>query len=162
MTQHKHQPLPIGQLTHGRLQPAATLVLQHLVFGARATGRQVLSRIPFHAIRIDRGPRNPSFPPASCLEPIETPIDENPCEPYLKGKVLAERPHMGVGLHERILYCLISVRRVAQVMKRNAGRAALMALNKGSIGLPRLVQLTGGLEGFHAHGDGGVGFSAGF
>ena len=162
MTQHKHQPLPIGQLAHGRLQPATTLVLQHLVLGARPAGRQVLRRIPFHAIRIDRGPRNPSFPPAPGLQPIETPVNEDPREPYLKGEILAERPHMRVGLHKRILYGLIGVGRIAQVMKRNASRAALMALDKSRIGLTRLVQLPGGLEGFYANGDGGVGFSAGF
>jgi hypothetical protein len=37
-----------------------------------------------------------------------------------------------------------------------------MALDQGRVRLPRLVQLTGGLEGLHADGNGGVGFSAGF
>ena len=139
MTQHKHQSLPIGQLTHGRLQPAATLVLQHLVFGAWASGRQVLSRIPFHAIRIDRRPRNPSFASPTGLEPIETAINQNPREPYLKGEVFAERPHMGIRLHERVLYGLVSVGRIAQIVKRDASRTALVALDKSGIGLTRLV-----------------------
>lgn len=69
---------------------------------------------------------------------------------------------MGIGLHKGVLYRFIPVSRVAQIVKRNSSRSALMALDQGSIGFPRLVQLTGGLEGLHADGDGGVGFSAGF
>jgi hypothetical protein len=69
---------------------------------------------------------------------------------------------MRVGLHKRILDGLIGVGRIAQVMKRNASRAALVPLDQRSIGITCLVHLTGGLEGFHANGDGGIGFSAGF
>ena len=162
MTQHKHQPLPIGQFAHGGLQPAPPFVLQHLIFGARGAGRQMLGRVPFHAVRINRRPGNPPLPPTPGLEAIQAPVNQDSCEPDLKWEVLAEGAHVGVGLHKRVLHSFVPVRRVAQIMKRNSSRSALMALDQGSIGFPRLVQLTGGLEGLHADCNRGVGFSAGF
>jgi hypothetical protein len=122
----------------------------------------MLRRIPLHAIRIDRGPRYPSFASPAGLEPVETAINQNPREPYLKRQVFAERAHVRIGLHEGVLYGLVGVRCISQVMERNASGAALMALDKGRICFAGLVQLTGGLEGFHADGNGGIGFTAGF
>ena len=122
----------------------------------------MLGRVPLHAVRIDRRSGDPPFPPPPGFEPIEAAVNQNACEPYLKWEVLAERAHMGVGLHERVLHRFVAVGRIAQVMKRNSSRSALVALDQGSIGLTRLVQLTGGLEGLHADGNRGVGFSAGF
>ena len=122
----------------------------------------MFGRVPFDAIGINRRPGNPSFPPAPGLEAVQATVDQDAREPDLEWEILAERAHVGISLHESILHCFVTVRRIAQIVKRNSSRSALMALDKGSIGLPRLIQLTSGLEGFHADGDGGVGFSAGF
>ena len=162
MTQHKHQALPIGQFTHGFLQPAPAFVLQHLIFRARTPRWEVLRRIPLDTIRINRRPRDPPFTPPASFQPVKAAINQDAREPDLKGQILAERAHVRVGLHEGVLDRFIPVGRVAKIVKRNSSRSALMALDQGRICLPGLVKLTGGLEGLHADGNGGVGFPTGF
>src|SRR5687768_8039911 len=101
----------------------------------------MLGRVALDAVRIDRRSGYPPFPPPAGFEPIQAAVNQDAREPYLKGEVLAERAHMGVGLHKGVLHRFVPVGRVTQIVKRNSSCSALMALDQGSIGFPRLIQL---------------------
>lgn len=162
MTQHKNQTLAIRQFAHRFLQPAAPFVLKHLILGTWPARGQVFGRVALDALRIHGRPGDPPFPAASGLQPVQAPVNQNSREPDLKRQFLAERSHVGIRLHEGVLYRFVRVRRITQVMKRNARGPALMPIDQSRVRLTRLVQLTGSLKGLYADGNGGVRFPTGF
>ena len=65
---------------------------------------------------------------------------------------------MHVRLHERVLHRLVGVGRIAQIVERDADRAALMPRDQLGVPLARRIQPSGRLQGLHVHRHAGVRF----
>ena len=103
----------------------------------------------------------PSFPPRPGLDPVQAPVDQDAREPDLERQLLPKRLQVRIRLDQRILHRLVRLRRIAQVVKRNPGRAPLMASHQLGVPLARLGVATLGLQRLDRGGSDAVGFAAG-
>ena len=88
--------------------------------------------------------REPPIVAGTSLAPIEAAVDENPGEPDLKRPRLPVRPDVREHFDKRILHGFIGLSRIAQILERNAGGAALVQRDQlaeafpGQLGLASL------------------------
>jgi hypothetical protein len=122
LAQSKYRPLPFRQLCHSRGDLPAALGGQEPILGVRLW----LHR--FTRGDLVRGRRREHPAESSCARfpEVQTTINENPGEPYLKWQVLPVIRQMSKDLDEGILDGFVSVVRVSETVIRNTCGASLL------------------------------------
>jgi hypothetical protein len=135
LAEYEHRSLPFGKFRERPGQRPPPLARQQRGLGRQSAGHRdglVYAFLERH---------HPALPASARLDPVEASIDQDAREPDLEGKRLAKRREVRVSLDERVLDRLVRLGTVAQVVKRDARRPALMARHEFAKPLagPRMI-----------------------
>jgi Domain of unknown function (DUF4159) len=121
LAEHEHRSLPFRQLGDRPGQRPPPLARQKRGLGRQSARHRDGPVYPF----FER--HHPALTASARLDPVEASIDQDAREPDLEGERLAKRREVRIRLDERVLDRLVRLGRVAQIVKRDARRPALMA-----------------------------------
>jgi hypothetical protein len=148
VAQHEDCALATLKPVDSRRHAVATFACQQARFRIGLRGsvpviwRQNASIVARHHLGHIVGGDDPTIATDARLPTVETPVDENPCEPDFERPRFAIRADVAKHLDECVLNGLIGIGRVAQVLKGDPQRAALMGGDQPFKPLARLVHFT--------------------